>query len=96
MASIEMATLKALKKLSGKKYKMKNLAKVKIIIGWQVTRDPAAHTMIIDQSAFIRDFVIKEGLTNCNANVIPMKVRSAIKMNNLKITKRLSFENINI
>lgn len=30
-------------------------------------------TMKIDQSAFIRDLVIEEGLTDCNAPVIPMK-----------------------
>ncbi len=32
--------------------------------------------MKIDQSAFIRDLVIEEGLTEFNANVIPMKVGS--------------------
>ena len=51
-----------------------------MIIGWQITRDAATHTMKIDQSAFIRDLVIEEGLTECNANVIPMKAGSAIEM----------------
>lgn len=37
-------------------------------------------TMKICQSAFIRDLVYKEGLTECNANVIPMKAGSAIDM----------------
>ncbi len=36
--------------------------------------------MKIDQSIFIQELVIKEGLTNCNANVIPMKAGSSIKM----------------
>lgn len=36
--------------------------------------------MKIDQSAFIRDLVIEEGLTECNANVIPMKAGSVIEM----------------
>ena len=81
LALNEMATLKALKKLLGKKYEMKDLGEVKTIIGWQITRDLAVRTIKIDQSAFIRDLVIEEGLTNCNANVIPMKVGSAIEIN---------------
>lgn len=40
--------------------------------------------MKIDQSAFIRDLVIEEGLTECNANVIPMKAGSAIEMSEPK------------
>ena len=81
LASNEMATLEALKKLLGKKYEMKDLGEVKTIIGWQIMRDLAARILKIDQSAFIRDLVIKEGLTDCNANVIPMKAGSAIEMN---------------
>lgn len=36
--------------------------------------------MKIDQSTFIRELVIKEGLIECNANVIPMKAGSDIEM----------------
>ena len=59
---------------------MKDLGEINTIIGWQITRDTAMRTMKIDQSAFIRDLVIEEGLEECNANVIPMKVGSAINM----------------
>ena len=76
-----MTTLKALKKLLSEKYKIKDLGEVKTIIGWQITRDQAARTMKIDQSAFIRDLVIEEGLTDCNANIIPLKAGSAIEIN---------------
>lgn len=40
--------------------------------------------MKIDQSAFIQDLVIEKGLTECNANVIPMKADSAIEMSEPK------------
>lgn len=79
-----MTTLEALKRLLGKEYGMKNLGEVKTIIGWQITRDPTAHTLKINQSAFIRDLVIEEGLTDCNANVIPMKAGLAIEMTDPK------------
>ena len=59
---------------------MRDLSKVKTIIGWQLTRDTVARIMKIDQSAFIRDLIIKERLTKCNTNVIPMKAGSSIKM----------------
>ena len=36
--------------------------------------------MNIDQSAFIQDWVIKENLVNCNANVVSMKAGSSIDM----------------
>lgn len=45
-----------------------------------MTRDISTQTNKIDQSAFIRDLVIEEKLIKCNANVIPIKARSAIKM----------------
>lgn len=73
LASNTMAVLKTLKKLLAKEYEMKDLGEVKTIIGWQITRDTAARTMKIDQSAFIRDLDIEKILTECNANVIPMK-----------------------
>ncbi len=79
-----MATFKTLKGLLGKEYEMKDLREVKFIIGWQIMRDLVAHTMKINQSAFIRDLVIEKGLTDCNANVIPMKAESAIEMSDLE------------
>lgn len=36
--------------------------------------------MKIYQSAFVKNLVIKKRLTNCNANIIPMKAGSSIKM----------------
>lgn len=69
-----------LKKLFGEKYKMKNLGKVKTIIGQQITKDLVTSNMKIDQSTFIKNFIIERERINCNANVIPIKTRSAIKM----------------
>lgn len=59
---------------------MKNLNKVTTVIGWQITRNIAMRIMTIDQSAFIRDLIIKEGLEECNVNVIPIKTCSTIEM----------------
>ena len=80
LASNTMGTLKSLKQLLFKEYDVKDLGEVKTIIGWQITRDLAMGTMKIDQSAFIRDLVIEEGLTDCNAPVMLMKAGSAIEM----------------
>ena len=75
-----MAILEALKKFLSKEYNTKDLGEVKTIIGWQISRDTAAGTMKIDQSAFNRDLVIEESLTDYNATVIPMKAGLAIDM----------------
>ena len=75
-----MVTLDALKKSLAMEYNIKDLGKVKTIIGWQVTRNMATYTMKIDQSAFIKDLVIEEGFIDYNTNVIPIKAGSAIKM----------------
>lgn len=40
--------------------------------------------MKIDQSVFVQDLVIKEQLTDYNANVIPMKTSSSIDISDLK------------
>lgn len=58
-----MALLKKPKECLIKKYNTKGLGKVKIIIKWQISWDMALDTMKIDQLAFIKDFVIKEDLT---------------------------------
>lgn len=42
------------------------------------------YTIEIDQSVFIRDLVIKERLTDYNAKLISIKVRSIIKMIDLE------------
>lgn len=80
LASSTMKTLNALKQSLVGEYDTKDLGEVKTIIGWQIKQDTAASTMKIHQSAFIRDLVIEEGLTDCNANVIPMKAGSSIEM----------------
>lgn len=61
-------------------YNVKDLGEVKTIIGWQVTRNWDAATLKIDQSAFIRDLLEEENLTDCNAINIPMKAGSFIEM----------------
>lgn len=43
-------------------------------------KDISVRKMKIDQSAFIKVLIIEERLNKCNANVIPMKVESSIKM----------------
>lgn len=47
LASNTMTTLEALKELLAKEYDVKDLGEVKTMIGWQITRDTAAHTMKI-------------------------------------------------
>lgn len=69
---------------------MKDLGEVKTIIGWQITKNSTLGTMKIDQSVFIRNLVIKKGLTNCNATIILIKADSIIDMpdaNDYKETK---------
>ncbi len=73
-----MVTLKALKVFLVKEYDTKDLGEVKTIIRWQIHQDLVAGIMKIDQSAFVRDLVIKKRLTDYNANVIPMKAGSSI------------------
>lgn len=66
------------------KYNIKDLGKVKTIIGWQIIRDIAASTMKIDQSAFVKDFVIKKNSQIALPNIIPIKTGSAMKMSDPK------------
>lgn len=69
---------------------MKNFEEVKIIIRWQITRDPTLDTIKIDQSVFIRDLVIKEGYINYKTTSILIKTGLAIDIlnaNDYKETK---------
>ena len=79
-----MKPLNKLKQLLANKYNMKNLDKVKTIIWWQVTKNIKAGTMMINQSAFVKDFIIEKRLIECNTNIIPMKAGLAIKMSDLE------------
>lgn len=73
-----------LKRCFAKEYNIKKLGEVKMIIGWQISRYTALSTINIDQSAFIRDLVIKERLTESKWNGILMKVGSAIDMSKVR------------
>lgn len=75
-----IGTLKSLKQLLVMEYNIKNMGKAKIIIKCQITKDSAMGIMKIDKLAFIKDLVIDEGFTNCNAPIIPMKAGSLIQM----------------
>lgn len=46
----------------------------------------------INQSAFIKDLVIKERLTKCKVNVIPIKTGSFIKMSELNDYNNINFQ----
>lgn len=80
-----------MKQSLARKYNIKNLEEIKIIIGWQITRDTALSTMKIRQSAVIWDLVIEKKLTKCNPIVISMKARSIIKM-----TEPKNYEEMNL
>lgn len=49
-----------------------------------------AGTMKINQSMFVQNLVIKKRLTNCNANVIPMKAGLFIHMSGLANYKEVN------
>lgn len=91
MASNNINILQILNNMLAKKYEINDLDEVKRIIGWQITRDAATHTMKIDQLAFIRDLVIEKRLVKCNANVISIKARLAIKMLNSNNYNKINF-----
>lgn len=74
--------MQTLKNVMENEYKIKDLDEIKIIIQWQITRDTAICMMKIDQSTFIKNLVINEGLEKSNANIIPMKASSVIEMLN--------------
>lgn len=86
-----MKTFNTLKQSLAKEYDTKDLGDVKTIIGWQIKQDTTASIIKIYQSAFIRDLVIKEKLTNCNANIILMKTGSSIKMSDLEDYEKTDF-----
>lgn len=46
-------------------------------------RDLSTRTLKICQSVFIKNLIEKKNFTNYNAPIIPIKVRSAIKINDL-------------
>lgn len=67
-----------IKKALQKEYNVKELGKVKTIIGWQVTQ--SLSTLKIDQSAFIHDLAEEEGIRDCNPVNTPMKTGNFIEM----------------
>lgn len=80
LASKHRRSLDWIKECLKNEYNVKDLGEVKTIIGWQVTRNWDVGTLKIDQSAFIRDLLEEENLTDCNAVNIPMKAGSFIEM----------------
>ena len=76
-----------------KKYNVKDLEEIKMIIGWQVTQGPS--TIKIDQLVFIRDLVEDAGMQDCNPVSTPMKAVNFIEMQGKVTTKMLTLKSIN-
>lgn len=75
-----MSAFKSLKVNISIEYKMKALREVKTIINWQINRDLTIKTIKVSQSAYIRDLLKEENLTNYNTLTIPIKTDSIIEM----------------
>ena len=90
MASNTVDILESLKRSLTQKYDTKDLGKAKTIIEWQIQTDLAG-TMKIDQPVFIQDLIIDKSLTECNTNVIPMKIDFLIDM-----TEPNNYEKVNL
>lgn len=71
LAANQQDPLDWIKKELQKEYNIKELGEVKTIISWQATQ--SSSTMKIDQSAFIRHLIEKEGMRDCNPVYTPMK-----------------------
>lgn len=80
LASNTIAILNALKQSLAKKYNIKDLEEVKTVIGWLISQDTAIDTIKICQSVFIRYLVYKDGLIECNTNVILIKAGFTINI----------------
>lgn len=52
---------------------MKEIGKVKTIIGWEITRDLQAKTLKIDQKGYIRNLLEAERMSLCHPTVLPIK-----------------------
>lgn len=55
---------------------MKDLGAARTIIGWQISRNLKAGTLLVGQWNYVRDLLESEGLTNCNPCSLPMKAGS--------------------
>ena len=60
-------------------YQIKDLRKVKKIIGWRITKDIKIKTLIIDQKQYIQDLLYEKGILLCNAAILPLKTGSYIE-----------------
>lgn len=74
------------------KFNIKDLEKMKTIIGWQVTWDWELSILRINQLAFICDFVKEEDIRNCNPISIPMKAKNFIKIQDKKDYKKANIK----
>lgn len=95
LTSNNSKALQWLKNTITKKYNMKDLEEIYIIIGWQVTKDLKAGTLKIDQSTFIRNLLKNKNMTDGNSVNIPMITGYFIDCHNTITMKkqRLSLTN---
>lgn len=59
-----------------KKFNMKDLREVKIIIKWEITQDLTAGTLKTDQKRYIQDFLKIKKKTSCQPIVLLVKTSS--------------------
>lgn len=80
LASKHQKLLDWIKECFKNKYNVKDVGKIKTIIGWQVIQNWDAGILKINQSAFIQDVLEEENLTDCNFVNIPIKAGYFIKI----------------
>jgi hypothetical protein len=82
IAAKTMSLVNSLKQELTDEYTMTDLGEARNIIGWRITRNRAARSLMIDQAAFTRDLLESHGLTECNHSTIPMKPGIMIALEN--------------
>lgn len=73
-------TLEWLKDQLIKKFKIKDLGKIKKIIRWEIIRDMEVEMLKIDQKEYIWDLLEVEIITLCHAIILPIKARLFISI----------------
>lgn len=78
-----------------KEFQIKDLAKAKTIIEWEITRDIKVGMLKIDSKKYIQDLLKAEKMISCHTIILPIKVELVIFMVKLVITSPPILQHIN-
>jgi len=80
IAARTMQEVQEVKDVLNRAFEMKDLGEARVIIGIRVIRDRLKGTLTLDQTSYVHQVLVEEGMKDCSPSDVPMKPGSYVEL----------------